>query len=292
MWRTQLLRPPSFIVSSSLMLWLIFVLMTCAAVLSTLLPLTRADARRDKPRSYLALYRRMLSEIDHDVDCGLIQPADGSVMKAEASRRLLSLQAEAMEKHEGSKRTRTVAATIICLLVPTLALLLYMRLGRHDLPDQPLAERIATIPGHKDTTRRIAELEAHIRAHPSDGRAYEMIAPFYQRERRFKDAVTALEAALKLSGTTSSRYASLGEAKVVAAQGDVPPEAIKDFEMALRLEPKDILARYYLGVAAAQAGDDAKARKIWLALLADAPKGADWAHQVEDDLRELGKSKR
>jgi cytochrome c-type biogenesis protein CcmH len=274
------------------MLWLILVLMTCVAMLAALLPLARLKIRSGPPRPYVALYRRMLSDIDDDVACGLLDARDGGVMKVEASRRLLSLQAQENEKPISSGRARSVTAALVCLFVPALSLSLYSQLGRHDLPDQPLTERISRIPGHKDTAKRITELEAFIRSHPRDGRAYEHVAPFYQRERRFGDAVRALETALRLSGASSSRYASLGEAKVVAAQGEVPPEAIKDFEAALQLEPKEILARYYLGVAAAQSGDAAKATKIWSSLLADAPKGADWAKQVDDDLNELGKSKR
>ncbi len=273
------------------MLWFIFLLMTCVAVLAALLPLARLPTQRVPSRTYMAVYQSMLADIDCDVSCGLIDSREVRIKKVEASRRLLSLEAEKNEKQNGSKRTRTIVATIVCLFVPVVSLSLYMRLGRHELPDQPLAARIAAIPRHQDTSKRIAELEAFIRAHPSDGRPYEMIAPFYQRERRFKEAVRALEMALRLSGMSSSRYASLGEAKVVAAQGEVLPDAIEDFQAALRFEPKEVLARYYLGVAAAQSGDNWKATAIWSALLANAPRGANWAKQVEDDLIEIRKSR-
>jgi cytochrome c-type biogenesis protein CcmH len=269
------------------MLWLVFVLLTCIAILAVLLPLALNST--DRPKSNVDLHRKMLSEINKEIDCGLIDPEEASSLKTEVLRRLLLLESDVVQPMHTSLRTRTVAAFIVCFLIPSLSVPLYLHLGRRDLHDQPLAERIASIPGHKDTVERLAELEAYIRRHPKDGRAYELIAPYYQRELRFGEAVKALETALQLLGASAFRYASLGEAKVVGAHGEVPIEAITDFEQALKINPKEILARYYLGVAAAQSHDKEKAVTIWSGLLADAPKGAGWAKQVEDDLRELRK---
>jgi cytochrome c-type biogenesis protein CcmH len=274
------------------MLWLIFIFLTCVAVLAVLLPLAIPTTKQGSPRPDLSLYRKTLSDIGQYLECGLVDTREASLMKTEAARRLLAKETDTHADQSASGLSRTVAAAGACLFVPILTVSLYLHVGRRDIPDHPLAERIALIPGHKDTSKRIEELERFIKKHPKDGSAYEMIAPFYQRARRFDDAVHALEESLRLMGADANRYASLGEAKVVAEQGDVPPQAIRDFEAALKLNPKDILARYYLGVAAAQSGDKEKAETIWVGLLSDAPQGADWAKQVEEDLRILRGSRR
>jgi cytochrome c-type biogenesis protein CcmH len=269
------------------MLWLVFMSMTCVAALAVLLPLALKQNPTYPPKSPVGNYEKMLSDINEEIDCGLIDREEAESIRAGVFRRLLVLESEGVQPKSASSRTRTVAAVFVCLFVPSLSVPLYKHLGRQDLLDQPLAGRIASIPGHKDTLERIVELEAYIRKHPKDGRAYELIAPFYQRELRFEEAVRALETALRLLGASAFRYASLGEAKVVGARGEVPSEAIIDFEQALKIDPKDILARYYLGVAAAQSGDKEKAATIWSGLLADAPKGTDWAKQVRADMQEL-----
>jgi cytochrome c-type biogenesis protein CcmH len=269
------------------MLWLVLISMTCVAVLAALLPLALKQNPTNAPKSLASYHSKILSEINQDIECGLMDANEAEAIKIEAARRLLLLETEGVEPSRSSSRVRTLAAVIVCLFIPGLSVPLYMHLGRQGMHDQPLAGRIALIPGHKDTLTRIVELEAYIRKHPKDGRAYEMIAPFYQRELRFEEAVKALETALRLLGASAPRYAALGEAKVVGAHGEVPSDAILDFEQALKIDSKDILARYYLGVAAAQSGDKEKAGTIWSGLLADAPKGSDWAKQVEDDLQEL-----
>jgi cytochrome c-type biogenesis protein CcmH len=269
------------------MLWLIIIFLTCLAILAVLLPLASRKGPIVAPPSNMSFYKRELLDVRRDLDCGLINLEEAEVMRAEAARRLLLRENDAQQPVRESNHARTIIATVVCLFIPAFSVPFYMRLGHQDMPDQPLHKRIASIPGHRDTLSRISELEAFIRKHPKNGRAYEMIAPFYQRERRLDDAVTALEAALRHLGVSAPLLSSLGEAKVVAAQGQVPPEAVKDFEEALKIDPKEISARYYLGVAAAQSGDKEKASKIWTVLLADAPEGADWAQQVMNDLQQL-----
>jgi cytochrome c-type biogenesis protein CcmH len=268
------------------MLWLIFVALTCAAALAVLLPLAVSSTKQLSEDIDEAIYRTAVSDIERNHKWGLVGSDEVSSLKAEVARRLLRAK-ECQSGPAQEDNARTLAALVACFFIPILSVSLYLHLGRHDLADQPLQTRIAAIPGHKDATKRIRELEALLHKRPRDGRAYELIVPYYQRERRFDDAIHALEAALRLLGALASRFASLGEAKVVAAQGEVPPEALTDFEAALKLDPKDILAHYYLGVAAAQSGDKEKARTIWSRMLADAPKGAEWIKQVEEDLREL-----
>jgi cytochrome c-type biogenesis protein CcmH len=271
------------------MLWLVFVALTCAAALAVLLPLAAPSTTQPSKDIDEAIYRTAVSDIERSHEWGLVGSDEVSSLKVEVARRLLRARESQPEPAQKDK-ARTLAALAACFFIPILSVSLYLHLGRHDLADQPLQARIAAIPGHKDATTRIRELEALLHKRPRDGQAYELIVPYYQRERRFDDAIHALEAALQLLGASASRSASLGEARVVAAQGEVPPEALKDFETALKLDPKDILARYYLGVAAAQSGGKDKARAIWSRMLADAPKGADWVKQVEDDLRELDDS--
>ena len=157
------------------------------------------------------------------------------------------------------------------MLVPSVALGLYSRIGHPDLPDMPLQARLDEAPAKMDIAVAVAKIEAHIKAHPDDGRAYEIVAPVYLRMGKFDDAVHAREEALRLLGETPQRFVRLAEAMTYASEGVIPPEAEVEIDHALKLDPKYMEARYFLGLAAAQHDEREKAREIWTAMIAELP---------------------
>ena len=62
-----------------------------------------------------------------------------------------------------------------------------------------------------------------------------------------------------------------GEALVAQANGEVSDEAAAAFRAALKLNPKEQAARFFLGQALAAHGDKAGALDLWNGLLAEAP---------------------
>ena len=78
----------------------------------------------------------------------------------------------------------------------------------------------------------------------------------------------------------AENWSSLGEA-LQTASTTVSPEAKTAFERALKLDPKDPRARYFLAVQKDLTGQHEAAIADWIALLRDTPVGAPW----EADLR-------
>src|SRR5690606_28880981 len=70
------------------------------------------------------------------------------------------------------------------------------------------------------------------------------------------------------------------EALVQAGAGVVTEAAIAGFEEALKGDPADPRARFYLALGRAQAGDDAGALAGWQALMRDSPPGAPWGEEL------------
>jgi cytochrome c-type biogenesis protein CcmH len=126
-----------------------------------------------------------------------------------------------------------------------------------------------------------------LREHPEDGRGFEVVAPYYLRAGRGEEAIDAYSRALKLLGATAERHAALGQARMIVAEGKVTAEAKKDFEAALALDPADVMASYYLGVGAAQAGEKDKAIEIFGKLEAEAPADAAYLSSVRRQLATL-----
>jgi len=130
----------------------------------------------------------------------------------------------------------------------------------------------------------LLRLKGRWHKNPNDGRGWEAIAPVYLRLGRFDDAVKARRLALALNGETSERQSGLGEALAAAEDGTITAAAKTAFQRAVALDGDNFKARYYLGVAAEQAGNKSEAAAIWRAILARAPADAPWAEFIRQEL--------
>ncbi|MFZ0495255.1 MAG: c-type cytochrome biogenesis protein CcmI [Methylocella sp.] len=270
------------------MLWLIFAVFTAVAVLSVLWPLAKTPRGVARGEIGIAIYKAQLAEIERDEAQRLVAPEDAQDTKAEAARRLIAADA-AIEPPAAAARSRAQVASVgVLIFVPVLALSLYAAIGHPDMPDAPLAARLDASPARMDLAAAIARIEAHLAQHPDDGRGYEVLAPVYLRTGRAGEAVHAARAALRLLGETPARHALYGEALVAAADGAVTPEAKQSFEAAAAKDPSAAEPRFFLGLAAEQEGDEARAREIWSRLVAEAPQGAPWAQALRERLAALG----
>ena len=271
-------------------LWFVFVLMTAAAIFAILWPLGQAaDAQSG---SDLAVYRDQLDEIERDRAAGLIGTAESDAARVEVSRRLIAAADTAVFSHAlpiGSSiwRRRAVAIGAVILL-PSIAAAFYLALGSPQLPGQPLADRVREAHQGRSIAGLVSEAEAHLERNPGDIRGYEVLAPVYLRMGRFDDAVNARRKLLTFGGESAGRQSDLGEALVAAANGVVTAEAKSAFERAIALDPEELKAKFYTGLAAEQDDDRAKAAEIWSAMTKNAPADAPWVPMVREALARVG----
>jgi cytochrome c-type biogenesis protein CcmH len=270
-------------------LMLLFALMTVGAIFAVLWPLSRRNAMAGG--SDLAVYRDQLGEIDRDRAAGLIAATEAEAAKIEVSRRLIAAaDAAAVGKSQpdvSPLRRRRVTAIAALILLPVGAVALYLMLGSPQMPGEPLAARLRAPEQNRSIESLIAQVEDRLQKNPTDGRAWEVLAPVYMRLGRFDEAARAWGHAISLNGSSASREANYGEAQVAAANGVVTADAKSAFERALKLDPKDVMARFYMGMAADQDGRRADAEKIWNDLLAGAPPGAPWIEVVRHALAQI-----
>lgn len=274
------------------MLWVAFALMTGAAILCALWPLSRRRSAPEGQARIIAFHRAQLDEIDRDVARGQLPPGEAAGARAEAARRLIAASDAAKpqtDPDEGrAESRRRIAVILIFILVPAITFGLYSRLGSPNLPDQPLLARLGNSGGGTDLETALAKIEAHLIADPADGRGFEVVAPVYMHLSRFDEAAKAYEAALRLLGENAERRADYGEALTAGAGGIVTAQARAAFEQALADEADLPKAHYYLGLAAEQEGDKPKAIAIYQKMLAGAPPDAGWIGAVRERLASLG----
>lgn len=271
-----------------MLFWVIAAILTLGASLAVLLPLAAGARLASSSRDHdLAVYRDQLAELDRDGARGLIKPAEAIEARAEIARRILRLDsADPVGKANPGKASvaARLVATAAVLIVPLVSWGLYSQLGSPDLPSQPLSERLAKNPADSSVDELVARAEAHLAANPSDGRGWDVLAPVYLRMQRFSDAAGAYRNAIRLDGDSAVRQAGLGEAIAGAAGGIVSADAQDAFEAALKLDPANAKASFYLAVALAQEGRGKEAVKAWQAMLGGLPPDSPWRDAVQQAL--------
>jgi len=272
-----------------MMLWIVFALMTAAAVFAVLWPLSRGN-RPQGEGSETVVYRDQLAEVERDVTAGLINPPEAAAARVEISRRLLAAADHQREAVGSSLSLRRAAALVALIGLPLVALGFYYPLGSPELPDFPLAQRARTPDGTQSLDNLVAQVEQHLANNPTDGRGWSVLAPVLARLGRVDDAVRAFRNSITYNGENSERRADLGEALVAAAGGVVTGEAKAEFDRAIALNADDVKASYYLGLAAEQDGRASEAANIWREMLAKAPADAPWRSLVQAALVRVGGS--
>src|SRR3954465_5111311 len=126
-------------------LWLVFALMTAAAIFAVLWPLGRTHAPAAAGND-IAVYRDQLDEIARDRAAGLIGEAEAEAARVEVSRRLIAAADTVLADPSvpGGTLHRRVGALTALIAVPFIAAGLYLPLGSPELPGQPLASRETT----------------------------------------------------------------------------------------------------------------------------------------------------
>ena len=265
--------------------WIIAALILLATTAALLWPmLRRRAAPRDAADFDMEVYRDQLRQIDRDHAEGLINDKAAEAARAEVGRRLLAT--DARRTADGAAppaRPDRTAALAVGILVPVCALLLYTDLGTPDLPGFPFGDRAAQTGDRTPEMKVLAtQLRKHLERDPTDLQAWMMLGRTYTQLANYDKAAQVYEKALSLGGGNAELIAARAEALVLAAKGVVTPDARLAFESAVKKEPKNTRALFYLALAEEQDGRLQEALKQWTTLLEISPPGAPWLAMARD----------
>ncbi len=269
------------------MIWFVLAAMTAVAVVIALWPIVSGRRRTGNSPSEVAFYRSQLAEIGRDVERGQLLPSEAAAARAETARRLIAADPVEARPGAGGRRGQLVAAVLGALVVPVVAIGLYLQFGSPNLPDAPLASRTPDSNAEDDIEAAVAHVEAEAAASPDNLKAWSALAPVYMRLGRYGDAVSAWKQVLRIKGEDAEARAALGEAQVAAAGGLVTAEARASIDKALVEAPGLPMARFYLGLAAEQEGDKQKAIGIYQSVLDQVADHPYWQEVVRGKLAAL-----
>lgn len=149
--------------------------------------------------------------------------------------------------------------------------------------DDSAATPLATDSGEQvpSVSEVIAALEKKLQENPDDADSWRMLGWSYFETGKFAESATAMKRATTLDPKNPEYWSMLGEALVMASDGQqVPDDAAEAFKKALALDKSDPRARYFLAVQKDISGDHQGAINDWLALLEDTPADAPYATDI------------
>jgi len=241
-----------------------------AAVLTALTSLlTLAGARRGADPDEAVSVVAELVELDRLKARGLLDEAGWTAARAEAGRRILVSDREVAPARSGSRDRLWVLAALMATAAASLGL--YAIMASPGLPDQAYESRVDQWLTELDTLQppQLAAVAARVVSErPNDHEALTMLGAARFEAGDPIGAASAFRRAVALQPDDAQSWSRLGESLTRANGGKVGGDAEAAFAQAVRRDPSQLGARYFLGEAALTRGETATVRAMWAPLIA------------------------
>ncbi|HEX7965091.1 MAG TPA: c-type cytochrome biogenesis protein CcmI [Gammaproteobacteria bacterium] len=259
--------------------------MILAAGLALALPLWRAGV---KPMAGAAAANRevhaaRIAELEQDLETGRLSTEDHAAAQRDLEADLAAAGAD--EPASRGVQPRRVTAGIIFAGLLALAGSLYWFYGnwRVGAEGVDVASREAVLQMVADLATRLQTPEGK-----DDLKGWEMLGHSYMIMGRYGDALQAFSHARELTRDADPEVlAAYAEAVTLAEPDLFMDKAAPLFEKVLTLQPANVQALWYGGLAAEQRGDKALAVKRWNGILAQDPP-ADYRAYISRMITEAG----
>lgn len=272
---------------------IVFAAVALATVAALCLPLlTGVSTVPERGQFDRVVYRDQLREVERDVARGVLSGAEADATRLEIQRRLLSVDRAASGSTMRFGRSPRLAVTL-GLLVVCASVALYLQVGAPFLPDAPYSARPRQAPEagveHQDIRQAAATLAQKLQQDPNNAQGWLLYARTESMLGDWEKAGDAYHRAIDLGEKSPDVYAGLGEMLVLSMGGIVAPAAHDAFEKSLAADAKNEVARYYLALADAQAGEEKRAIDAWLNLAADLPNDSPMREQIANGIQQAAK---
>ena len=300
--------------------WIITIGLTAVVAGLLALALLRRDDKFSGEADYdLRVYRDQLTEVERDLERGVLSGADATRVRTEVSRRILTADTERRVDSDLVSGAPKALALVITLILAGGSFALYKGigpitgLGAPGYGDLALVERIAYADELRKTRPSQAEAEASLPAQapiaefnadylrlvqtlrdtvverPDDIQGHVLLAQNESNLGNFSTAYQAQGRILDLKGdqSTIQDLTDYMDLLVLAAGGYVSPEAEKAARVILARSPDNGIARYYMGLMMAQTGRPDLAFRVWDRQLRTGPEDALWIAPILAQIPEV-----
>jgi len=277
-------------------LWISTAVLTVLALAALLLPMSlgkRKDVSPARADFDLTVYKDQLTEIDKDMERGVLSEDQATAARTEIERRMLAVAGEGDEEIKNTPVPQWLMLTIL-VTVPVGAFAMYFGLGQPSMQDRPFAERAAT-PQMADVETRKAQIakmieaiKGRIKQEPDNPQHWAMLGQATQMAGMHAQSVQAYEQLVAITNRNPEALMVLAEAMFIEAGEVVTPAAVTLFKEAKSVMPQNPMTYYYLAMERQVAGDSQAAMDEYEGLLSISPSNGKWVPTIQARMKALG----
>lgn len=255
-----------------------------------------------------ALRDAQLAELDRNVLAGQLTPEAADAMRIEIAR----AHGRAARRGEDTQSTPGSSKLLFGVIFSMLALAFgfYNFLGAPGYPDfgikardayeNPSQARALEILREEGTSPKAPELkpadkdlldklQKAISEQPEIAEGYHHLYVLQYNTENYSEAAIAQAKYIELQGvkTTSTDYAILADAMILSVNGYISPEAKAAVQQALKLDPSNNFAAFYMAMSLKQDGQLNEAKTVFETLKTRATDNPDWHAEIQNQITEI-----
>ncbi len=270
-------------------LWIVCIIILFAALTAVILPVIRLRTNNFDQQDAI-VYRDQLTEIERDIERGILSAKDGDILQDEIKKRMKKNKKNGENRNGDQPETRKQAITktaVIISIIPFTSLGLYSHLGSPGKPDLPFAKRKFIPPSETangDLKLLLKRLKKRLNKNPNEIDGWTLLGQSLVSLEKFNEASDALKRAFQIDPSRAEIAASIAETKFMANGGTFDTEVRHFFKKAQKLNPREHKALYYLGLDSFTRKRYQEAIQYWVDLISVSPLGAPWLDTVRERL--------
>ena len=275
-----------------------FVAIALAFVIPSLLPGARKEPDSQNKEANVDVYRDQLSELEADLQNGIISREQYQQDRDEIERRLLD-DVSAGQKVLKKKRTDLTAnrgpVYAIAILLPVIATALYFRIGNPAaMSASPSASRAPFAEGSRgnapmsqqDIEANVAALAKRMEQNPGDAAGWIMLGRSCLTLQKYNDATNAYARAASLKQDDADVWADYAFAMGMANGKSLLGQPGELISKALALDPENPKALELAGSAAFEAKNYRDAINYWQRLLQKTPTDSELGQALSQGIEQ------
>ncbi len=267
----------------------VLILIALAFVLPPVLQRSQESERateEERRQANIAVYRDQLSELEADLQNGIVSQEQYAQDRDEIERRLLEDTAtvKSKEKTTTAQLGARSTASALAFGLPLVAIVFYWNVGNPKaVTNSPVASTSVNATGPAAATGRtqeqieanVAKLAERLKSNPSDAQGWTMLARSYTSMEKYGEAAGAYAKATELTPNDADLWTEYAFVSAMAAGRSLQGRPVELIDRALKINPENAKALQLAGSAAFEAKDYKKAADYWERVLKKVPPDSE-----------------
>ncbi len=249
----------------------------------------------ERKNANIAVYRSQLSELEADVQNGIMSQEQYAQDREEIERRLLddiSISTTSTKKPAGQPVSARNTVYVLGIGLPLVAIIFYLGIGSpKSMSEPPAAASQFSARAPQERTQEqiqanVEKLAERLQSNPSDAQGWTMLARSYSSMERFGEAAGAYAKATELKPNDADLLTEYAFVTAMANGRSLEGRPIELIQQALKVEPENAKALQLAGSAAFQSRDYKTAIDYWQRVLKQVPAESEVGREITARINE------